>query len=99
MLINKTQENGKLTLSLSGRLDTTSAPQFQDALLPAFDEANEIQLDFTELAYVSSAGLRVLLMGQKMATAKGASMRLTNICEEIREVLDITGFSNILTLE
>ena len=99
MVISKTQDNGKVTLSLSGRLDTTSAPQLQDALLPAFEEANEIQLDFTDLAYVSSAGLRVLLIGQKTAMSKGAAMKVTNICEEIMEVLDMTGFTNLLTLE
>ncbi len=98
MVINKSQDNGKVTLSLSGRLDTTTAPQLQDALLPAFDEASEIHLDFTDLAYVSSAGLRVLLIGQKMAITKGAIMIVTNICDEIMEVLDMTGFSNVLTL-
>ena len=98
MVINKSQDNGKVTLSLSGRLDTITAPQLQEALLPVFNEASEIILDFTDLAYVSSAGLRVLLIGQKMAMTKGANMIVTNICDEIMEVLDMTGFSNVLTL-
>ena len=98
MIINKTQENGKLTLSLEGRLDTTTAPKLQETLIPAFDEAKEIMLDFTKLAYVSSAGLRVLLMGQKTAKAKDASMTVSNISDEIMEVLEMTGFSDMLTI-
>lgn len=99
MTINKTQENGKLTLALAGRLDTTTAPQLQDALVPMFDEVKEVILDFTELAYVSSAGLRVLLIGQKTAKAKGSPMTVTGVSEEIMEVLDMTGFADILTIQ
>ena len=98
MTINKTQENGKLTFALGGRLDTTTAPQLDAALLPAFDEAKEIILDFTGLAYVSSAGLRVLLMGQKEAKKKSASMILTGVSEEIMEVFEMTGFADMLTI-
>lgn len=98
MTINKTQENGKLTLALEGRLDTTTAPQLQDVLIPAFDEAAQIELNFTKLAYVSSAGLRVLLMGQKTAKAKGASMSLCGVSEEIMEVFEMTGFADMLTI-
>ena len=98
MTINKTLENGKLTLALDGRLDTTTAPKLQDALIPAFDEAKEIILDFTKLAYVSSAGLRVLLLGQKTAKAKGASMIVSGVSGEIMEVFDMTGFSDMLKI-
>ena len=97
MTIDKKPENGSLTLALEGRLDTATAPQLQDVLLPAFDEAREIILDFAELAYVSSAGLRVLLIGQKTAKAKEASMKIRNVSDEIMEVFEMTGFSNILT--
>jgi len=98
MIISKSQENGKLLLGLAGRLDTTTAPQLQDALIPAFEEAKEILLDFAKLEYVSSAGLRVLLMGQKTAKTQGASMSIHNVSEDIMEVLDMTGFSDILTI-
>jgi anti-anti-sigma factor len=98
MTINKTQENGTLTLTLEGKLDTTTAPQLQDVLIPAFDDAKEIILDFTSLAYVSSAGLRVLLMGQKTAKAKGMVMTLTGVSEEIMEVFEMTGFADVLTI-
>jgi anti-anti-sigma factor len=98
MTINKTNENGKLTVTLEGRLDTTTAPQLQDALLPAFDEAQHIELDFAKLDYVSSAGLRVLLTGQKTAQGKGAVMTLKGVSDEIMEVLEMTGFTDMLTI-
>ncbi|MDR2713159.1 MAG: STAS domain-containing protein [Clostridiales bacterium] len=98
MKINKAQDGGKLIFALEGRLDTTTAPQLQDVLVPAFDGMDKIELDFSELAYVSSAGLRVLLMGQKAAKAKGASMTLRGVSQEIMEVFEITGFSGILTI-
>jgi anti-anti-sigma factor len=97
MDINKTLENGKLTLSLNGRLDSTTAPQLQDILIPAFDETGEVELNFAELAYVSSAGLRVLLMALKTAKAKGASMAISGVSQEIMEVFEMTGFSEMLT--
>ena len=99
MEITKTENNATTVLSLSGRLDTTTAPQLQDVLIPALDEAAEIVLDFAALAYVSSAGLRVLLTGQKTAKAKNVSMIIRNVSEEIAEVFDMTGFSDILTIE
>jgi len=98
MTINKTQENGTLNLVLEGRLDTTTAPQLQDVLIPAFDESKEIMLDFADISYVSSAGLRVLLVGQKTAKAKNGSMTLKGVSQEIMEVFDMTGFADMLTI-
>ena len=97
MTIHKTQQDGSLTLALEGRLDTTTAPRLQEALLPAFNEASEITLDFANLIYLSSAGLRVLLLGEKQAKASGKIMALTNVTSDVMEVFDMTGFSNILT--
>jgi len=98
MFIAKTLENEKVTLALEGRLDTATSQQLQDALLPAFDEARQVELDFIKLDYVSSAGLRVLLLGQKSAREKGASMALVNVSDEIMEVLEMTRFTDILTI-
>lgn len=98
MIINKTIENEMLIFSLDGRLDTTTAPQLQEVLIPAFDGTKEIRLDLSKLIYVSSAGLRVLLLGEKESKKKGGSMSLTNVSEEIMEVLEMTGFSDILTI-
>ena len=98
MTIDKIQTENKLTLALDGRLDTSSAPALQDVLITAFDESNHIELDFSKIAYVASAGLRVLLMGQKAAKAKNAEMTLSGVSEEVAEVFDMTGFSDILTV-
>ena len=98
MVIEKTQANNKLTLALEGRLDTNTAPQLQEALISAFDISKEIILDFARLAYVSSAGLRVLLMGQKTAKAKGAAMTLTGVSDEVMAVFEMTGFADMLVI-
>ncbi|MDD4492885.1 MAG: STAS domain-containing protein [Eubacteriales bacterium] len=99
MTITKSNSDGKTALLLDGRLDTTTAPQLQEVLIPEFDTSKDIVLDFNALAYVSSAGLRVLLMGQKTATAKGGSMTITGVSAEIMEVFEMTGFSSILNIQ
>ena len=98
MTISTAKENGTLTLSLEGRLDTTTAPQLQEVLIPAFDEVNDVNLDFVKLVYISSAGLRVLLMGQKAAKSKNKTMTVLNVSEEIMEVFEMTGFADMLTI-
>lgn len=98
MNISKMQNDGKTVFTLSGRLDTTTSPQLQEVLLPEFDASKHIELNFAELSYVSSAGLRVLLMGQKTAKSKAASMTLSNVSPEIMEVFEMTGFSAILNV-
>ncbi|MCL2051498.1 MAG: STAS domain-containing protein [Lachnospiraceae bacterium] len=98
MTINKTLEGGKLTLDIEGRLENTTSPQLQEVLIKAFDEANEIVLNFEKLGYVSSAGLRVLLMGQKVTKKRGVSMTLTNVSSEIMDVLEMTGFADMLKI-
>ena len=99
MTITKTKDNDKTTISLQGRLDTTTAPQLQEELESVFNDAKVVYLDFSELIYVSSAGLRVLLIGMKAAKAKSAEFTLTNVSEEIMEVLEMTGFSDMLKIE
>jgi anti-sigma B factor antagonist len=94
----KTQCGGKVTFALSGRLDANAAPQFQAELIPAFDGAELVELDLSALTYVSSAGLRVLLLGEKTAKSKGAAMSLRNVSQDIKEVFDMTGFSDILNI-
>ncbi|MCL2684758.1 MAG: STAS domain-containing protein [Synergistaceae bacterium] len=96
MIINKTQENGNVTFTVDGRLDTITAPKLQDVLIPSIGEAKQIELDFKNLFYMSSAGLRVLLMGQKIATAKGVSFSICGVSDEVMEVFEITGFAEIL---
>ncbi len=96
--IKKNQDGTKLELVLSGRLDTITAPQLEEEIKASSDGVSELVFDFTDLAYVSSAGLRVLLSAQKSMNEKG-SMVVRNVSEEIQEIFDVTGFSDILTIE
>ena len=98
MEINKMISENTAALELIGRLDTTTAPQLEAELQGCMDKADMLILDFAKLEYISSAGLRVLLSAQKTMGKKGG-MKLRNVCEEIKEVFDITGFSDILTIE
>lgn len=98
MTIDK-QENGTTTtLFIEGRVDTNTSPMLQDAILAAFQNAKLLSLDFAKVAYISSSGLRALLIGQKTAASKGAKMELRNICPLVQEILDTVGFSSILTV-
>ena len=98
MNIDTAQENGKFTIAVEGKLDTITAQQFQDVLIPAFDEAKEVILNLSKVDYVSSAGLRVFLLGQKTAKAKGAFMAVTGVSEEVMDVFKMTGFDNMITI-
>jgi len=97
MDIKKIKENNKLTVALTGRLDTSTAPNLE-AELKDLSGVAELCLDFTALEYISSAGLRVLLSTNKIMSKQG-KMTIKNINETIKEVFDITGFSDILTVE
>lgn len=99
MDISRTQEGKASVLSLSGNLDTVTSPQLYEALLPLFNEAEHVVLDFSGVEYVSSAGLRVLLQGEKTAKSEDKSMALRCVSAEVMEVFDMTGFSEVLTIE
>ncbi len=95
----KTKENGKVCFALEGRLDTVTAPDLEKELKEALDSsAAELVLDFTKLDYISSAGLRVLLAAQKIM-AKQGTMKVVHVNETIMEIFEVTGFSDILTIE
>lgn len=96
--IEKTTENNSLTYTLTGRLDTLTAPDLELDLNGTLDGVTELVFDLNDLDYLSSAGLRVLLTAQKRMNTQGA-MRVRNVNETIREIFDITGFSDILTIE
>ena len=98
MTINKNLDNGKMTLTLEGRLDTTTAPLLEEELKTAEEGVNELVMDFEKLEYVSSAGLRVLLGAQKTMNKRGG-MTIRNVCTDIMEIFEITGFVDILTIE
>ena len=98
MNIAKTSEGAKLTLALEGRLDTTTAPQLEAEVRDALTGVNELVLDFSQLEYLSSAGLRVILAAQKIMNKQG-KMVIRHVNETILEVFEVTGFSDILTIE
>ena len=96
MKINFNNNNGILNVALDGRLDTTTAPEFEGFIADNYDGKGSIVIDCEKLSYISSAGLRVLLAAQKKT--KGA-MKLTNVCELVMEVFEMTGFADILVIE
>lgn len=98
MTINSSLEGTKLTLAVEGRLDTVTAPELENAVMDKINDVDELVFDFEKLQYISSAGLRVLLSGQKIMNAKG-KMTVKNVSDDINEIFSITGFSDILTIE
>ena len=98
MTIEKKINNDAVTLIVSGRLDTQTAPELEKELDSILSGRKELTFDMTNLEYVSSAGLRVILKAQKAMNAQG-SMKLTGVNDSIMEVFDITGFLDILTIE
>ena len=98
MTINKTQENEKLTVTIEGRLDTTTAPQLEAEVKSSLDNVKEVVFDIKNLEYVSSAGLRVLLTAQKIMNKQG-KMTVTGASEAVMEIFEVTGFVDILNIE
>ena len=98
MTIEKNLNGTELTVAITGRLDTTTAPQLEAEFKQSIGGVEKLVLDFAELEYLSSAGLRVLLGAQKKMQRVG-TMKLINVCEEVMEVFEMTGFSDILTIE
>lgn len=96
MTIEKTLTGETLILKVIGRLDTSTAPQLEAEMNDSLDSAKDLILDFSELEYISSAGLRVILKAQKLMNKQG-TMKLTGVNDTVMEVFDITGFSDILT--
>ena len=98
MIINKKKDGSALVIALEGRLDTTTAPDLEKELKNSLDGITDLTLDMTNLDYISSAGLRVLLSAHKIMVKQG-KMKVTNASEIVREVFEVTGFSDILNIE
>lgn len=99
MQLTEVRENDVIIISIEGRVDTNTSPQLQNAILKGFQKVNQIVLDFEKCEYVSSAGLRALLIGQKTANSKKGTMKLIHVPEILMSVLQVSGFINILTIE
>lgn len=98
MTIEKNLNATTLTVAVGGRLDTTTAPQLETELKASLGGVTELVLDLVDLEYISSAGLRVLLAAQKIMNKQG-SMVVRNANDDIRDIFDVTGFADILTIE
>ena len=98
MTINKTLNEKTLTVAPEGRLDTLTAPELEKVLKESLDGVEVLVIDLEKLEYISSAGLRVLLSAQKVMNKQG-EMKIKNVNETISEIFEVTGFSDILTIE
>ena len=98
MTIEKKMNGNELVIALEGRLDTMTSPELEAELNQSLAGADSLTLDFSKLEYISSAGLRVLLSAHKIMNNKGG-MKVTNVNEIGREVFEVTGFADILTIE
>ncbi|MGN0154526.1 MAG: STAS domain-containing protein [Lachnospiraceae bacterium] len=97
MTINKEVNGSKLNITLVGRLDTITSPELEKELKASLTDIQELVFDFTQLEYISSAGLRVLLATQKIMNKQG-SMTVCNVNETVMEVFEVTGFVDLLTI-
>ena len=96
--INNSKNGSNLSFELEGRLDTTTAPQLEEQVNNLISGVKDLTFDMSKLEYISSAGLRVLLAAQKIMNKQG-SMVVKNVSEEVSEIFEVTGFSDILTIE
>ena len=98
MNISKSIDGNTMNIALEGRLDTTTSPRLEEEVRADIGGITELNFDLAALEYISSAGLRVLLAAQKIMNAQGA-MTVKNVSPEIMEIFEVTGFSEILTIE
>ena len=98
MKIIKEQNGSELNIALEGRLDTTTSPELEKELKDGLDGIDELTLDFEKLDYISSAGLRVLLAAHKTMMKRGG-MKVIHVGDTLMEIFDVTGFTDILTIE
>jgi len=96
--ITKNTNETELTVALTGRLDTTTAPELEKELKASLDGVSALAIDMAALEYISSAGLRVLLSAQKTMNKQG-EMKIVHVGETIMEIFEVTGFSDILSIE
>ncbi|MBQ7561028.1 MAG: STAS domain-containing protein [Synergistaceae bacterium] len=98
MLINKEAKGDELIIAIDGRLDTTTAPQLEAEINSGLEGVKTLTMDMSKLVYISSAGLRVLLKAQKIMNKQG-KMTVINVNQEIKEIFEVTGFDELLTIE
>ena len=98
MTITQEKNESRLTLHIAGRIDTKTAPELEQTVRPALEHLTELVFDLAETSYISSAGLRVLLIAQKQMNKQG-EMTVIHANDDLKEIFDVTGFSDILTIK
>ena len=98
MEIIKTRNNDELVIALKGELNTATAPQLESVITTSLNDIKKLVFDFSKLDYISSAGLRILLVSKKVMDKQG-EMIVLHPNNEVMEIFEITGFKNILTIE
>lgn len=99
MVVTEERSGSALVLQVAGRIDSNTAPAFEAALVPAVSKESFVVIDMTSVEYVSSAGLRALLVAAKKARATGGKIKLAAMAPQIREVFDISGFSSLFDIQ
>ena len=98
MTITEIRTEEGIQLDVEGQVDTVTAPELQQQLLTAFQKTNHVVLNIEKVGYMSSAGLRALLLGQKTASSKGGSLKVANVQDSVYQVLKMSGFAKILDI-
>ncbi len=99
MTVEEVKLEDKIQLNVQGKVDAMSSTDFQNAVLKAFQKSSKIIINFADTTYISSAGLRALLIGQKTASSKGGSFTIINANEGILEILRVTGLGKMLSVQ
>lgn len=99
MELTKEFDKKTLTISISGHIDATTAPELEKMAKEEFNKCEKMIFDFTKVEYISSAGLRVLLSSHKLMASKGGELIIRNVIGDVRNILDMTGFSGFLTIK
>ncbi len=98
MTIEEIKTDDGLTLAVNGKIDTRTSDEFANVIIHSFQKTNALTVDMSEVTYLSSAGLRAFMLGQKTASSKGASFKLINVQNEVKEIFHLTGFEKILNI-
>ncbi len=99
MNIEEIKGEGIVQLNVSGKIDALAATEFQNAILKGFQKSANVVLDMKEVPYISSAGLRGLMIGQKTASSKGGRFTLINVTDPVQDILRVTGLNKALTIQ
>jgi anti-anti-sigma factor len=99
MTIDESRSDNKLQLNIHGKIDAAASPELQNEVLKAFQKSTHVILNFQDVSYISSAGLRALLIGQKTADSKGGKFLIINVNDAVLEVLRVTGLQKVLNVQ